>query len=266
MISVTDLSSYIFCPRAVYLKKVIEVEPMPKDVLVRGGITHSVMDNLNKKEEDIVKKLSKININDVNNIYRNEFYKVLIEAINRERMMLRQVGLNKLELFNELWTIFLKESDLRSKSVLGFHKKTGLLGNELWDSLEPKFLTELKLSSEELKLKGIIDRVEIFKDEYIPVEMKTGRMMSNGVWPGHKIQIGSYILLLNEKFRSSYGYVDYLEHGERKRIDLDDGLRNEITGIRDNVLNLLSSSEIPAKVENLNKCGKCQFKEECFKL
>lgn len=266
MISVTDMTGYLFCPRSVYLKRIVAVEPIPKAALVKGGITHNVLDIVSKKDEEIVKKLTKVNINDVSNIYKNEFYKTVVEVLHKERVNIKNVDLNKLALFNEIWGIFLKEADVRSKSVFNFHKRTGLVGDELWNSLEPKFLTELRLESENLRIKGIIDRVEVLQEGYVPVEVKTGKMSSDGVWPGHKIQIGSYIMLLNEKFKSEYGYVDYLEHGERRKVVMDERLGGEIFRLRDSVIGLMNSKELPQKVMNENKCNNCQFRDECFKM
>ena len=44
--------------------------------------------------------------------------------------------------------------------------------------------------------------MEIYENGYVPIELKTGKMPKEGVWPGHKVQIAAYSMLIEEKFKT----------------------------------------------------------------
>ncbi|MBI2659513.1 hypothetical protein HYX05_05440, partial [Candidatus Woesearchaeota archaeon] len=58
-ISVSLLSSYLYCSRKLFLEKVLLLEEPPKESLVMGSIRHETYDNINKKEEEIVTSITK---------------------------------------------------------------------------------------------------------------------------------------------------------------------------------------------------------------
>ena len=47
-ISVSMLSSYIYCPRKLFLQKVLAVEEPPKESLVLGTLRHEIYDFINQ--------------------------------------------------------------------------------------------------------------------------------------------------------------------------------------------------------------------------
>ena len=58
-ISVSMLSTYLYCSRLLFLQKVLELEEVPKDVVVLGSIKHEAFDLINKKEENLVESIKK---------------------------------------------------------------------------------------------------------------------------------------------------------------------------------------------------------------
>jgi CRISPR/Cas system-associated exonuclease Cas4 (RecB family) len=115
-----------------------------------------------------------------------------------------------------------------------------------------------------LKLKGKLDQLEQYPDRIIPLEFKTGSCPQRGVWPGHQLQMGAYLMLLRQEHPNiSEGIVRYLDAREDRSVMLNQFLEEKILRIRDDIINLLGSKELPDFVDNRNKCKSCQLKEKC---
>ena len=56
MISVTLLSAYMYCPRKIYLTKVLGLIEPPNAAMVKGSIRHNAFENLFKDEDELVKE------------------------------------------------------------------------------------------------------------------------------------------------------------------------------------------------------------------
>lgn len=266
-ISVSWLSAYLFCPRKLYLEQVLGLKALPADVTVKGTIKHNVLDLVNKQEKGIVTSLNKENIKEVNEKYISFYSKNLINSIRIQKNILDKHNIDMMNLYNEMWTFFKKDAEMRASYVTDFVSKFNIYGNELWESLTPKILTEIYVESEILELKGKIDRIEQYQDKYIPVEIKTGRAPRDGVWEGHLIQIGAYMMLMEEHFGVpvNEGKIHYLESGERV-VKMNPFLREGIIRLKDEVKALLNQKELPDFINNENKCNRCPLKEQCYGL
>ena len=260
---VSALPTYLFCPRKFYLQYVLEVKPIQVDRIVKGEIKHNVFDHVNKAEEEIVKGISMENLSEAGMMYKQEYYKALMQAIEQKQETLEKVGINKIELLEETWQRLVQEAEIRAKNVVNFAQQSKLFGNELWQNLKPKFLTELTVTSTSLKLRGRIDRVEIEEEKYTPIELKTGKIPANGMWPGDRIQLGAYILLLQRRYKSEHGYLDYYEYGIRKKLVMEEPLKREIINLVGEVHDKITTRELPKKCENKNKCASCIMREGC---
>ena len=155
MFSVTDLSTYLYCPRKLYLQHVLEFQEPPSEILLLGSINHAVFDKINKMDESIVSSIDEST--DIKELY-NKTYFTLLKSILKEAN-LKEFSLKPLDVFHELWPRFQEEAELRANNVLSFVQTNNIYGKELWEKLTPKYLTEIKLYSEKLELKGIIDRL-----------------------------------------------------------------------------------------------------------
>jgi len=77
-ISVSMLSTYLYCPRMLFLQKVLAVEEPPKESLVMGSIRHETYDRINKEEEIIVTSITKkTDLNGILELYRQNYLKIL---------------------------------------------------------------------------------------------------------------------------------------------------------------------------------------------
>lgn len=269
MISVTKLSSYLYCARKIYLTDVMKLTEAPKDVLVKGTIRHSTFEKINDAEESIVTSITKpYEYNHILNLYVRHFSSALRASILSNRFRLKQVSLPLIDAYREIWPWFMKESERRSLNIYNFILNNKVFGTELWDSLFPKIKSEIRIDSPVLGLKGIIDQIHVYPDKILPIELKTGSVPSQGVWPGHRIQIAAYILLFNDKFgaKVSKGVVNYLDHDKQEEIIMNQFLKEEVLTIKDKVKALLASTEPPKRCANINKCHVCSLKNLCFKI
>jgi len=91
-------------------------------------------------------------------------------------------------------------------------------------------------------------------------------MPEKGLWPGHRIQIGAYLLMLQEKAEKPIkeGFVRYLDNDETRQVTMNPFFRDEILELIKKVSLLLKSREIPPFVDNENKCNSCELKDDCY--
>lgn len=266
-ISVSLLASYLYCPRKIYLERVLGFFEPLKGALVIGTIKHGIFDEINKKEEEIVTNITeKISLEELQEIYRNTYSKINREVIIKNKEKLKQLEIDINFIFKKTWPLILNEAQNRSLNVFNFTQSHMVFGKELWEKLTPKIRSEFKIKSEKLELSGIIDQLEIYEKGYVPIELKTGSAPKEDVWPNHKIQIAAYAMLLEEKYNTEIkeGFVHYLDINERRHIPINIFLKDEIKQLIKKVKTLLESQEIPGFCENKNKCNACGLKNTCY--
>ncbi|MBI4452578.1 CRISPR-associated protein Cas4 [Candidatus Woesearchaeota archaeon] len=266
-ISVSLLSTYLYCSRKLFLQKVLMLEEPPKESLVLGTIRHETYDNINKREENIVSSVTKkFSFGELRDLYRREYLKILRKSIANNKERLKDTSLNMLDAYRQSFPFIMEESQARAGNIFSFIEKHGVYGEELWHRLTPKILSELRVESDELRLKGIIDQVHVYEDGYVPFELKTGKMPQDGVWPSHRIQIAAYSLLLQEKFNKPVknGFVCYLDTKVKRQIVINPFMKEEIKQIVDEVIALLEDKKLPDFCNNENKCRKCGLKQACY--
>lgn len=267
LISVTSLSAYDYCSRKLYLERVLRLREPPKEPIVLGTIRHGVVDFINKQEEHIVRSISKEDSEEnIRDKYQNFYLRFLKKAIVDHKYELSEVGLNQLEAYKKIKELVLDESSIRVENLLNFIRKNKLYGDELWDKLTPKIESEFYVESEKLGLKGIIDNIEKYEDILIPIELKTGSAPREGVWPGHQLQLGAYLLMLSEAAGKDIdkGYIRYLDISENRPIVMNPFLKMKIEELVKKVNDCLSGRELPDFCGSENKCKSCGLRNICY--
>ena len=266
-ISVSLLASYLYCPRKIYLERVLGFFELPKKALVIGTIKHGIFDEINKKEEEIVTNITeKTSLEGLQETYKNAYSKIHRDVIIKNKEKLRELELNIQDIFKKTWPLILNEAQNRSLNVFNFIQKHMVFGKELWEKLTPKIQSEFKIKSETLGLSGIIDQIEIYEKGYVPIELKSGKAPKEDAWPNHKIQVAAYAMLLEEKFNTEVkeGFIHYLDVNEKRHIPINIFLKEETNELKNKVKALLESKEIPSVCDNENKCNACGLRETCF--
>ena len=253
LITVTNLSAYAFCQRGLYLKLVKKLREPVKPVMILGSIRHQIYDEANKNEERLVKQISSdLNREQILKLFANTYSGFLHKSIYGYTSKLASMKMDANTVSLEMQPAVLSQAHARADEILSFSSKAKLFGQELWTALTPKIITELSVSSKRLHLKGIVDRVEVYGNEYVPAEIKTGRVPSEGVWPDHRLQLSAYMLLLKDKFNVNIkeGVVKYVATNQTRQGSMNPFMEYEVTSAVQNVFALMERKDIP------DFCGK----------
>ena len=267
MLRVTDLSSYLYCARKLYLQRVLGLREPYKPALAKGSVRHETYEAVVLQEEQIVSQISEgFTLADVQSLYRKACRDCLQKKVESYKGKLAKFGIDGEELFVKTLPLVIVEFDERAAVVYGFMERHEVYGKELWRRLSPKIETEIRVESTSLGIRGIVDQIEVYEQGYVPVELKTGKMPPEGVWPGHEIQIATYALLLQEKYQTTIkeGFVKYLDTNERRHLAFNPFTHDEVRALIATVTSLLDSWDVPDIVENRNKCSSCGLKQECY--
>ncbi|MEM4259957.1 MAG: CRISPR-associated protein Cas4 [Candidatus Woesearchaeota archaeon] len=265
MLSVTSLSTYLYCPRKSFIEVVLKIKRPPKAAMVKGTVRHNAFDIINRQEEDLIKSIKTDNFNEIFEIFKKNHFESLKESVKINNEMIRELNIPIIDLIKEAWQNIVKESEEKAKQIHEVIKQKGVYGEDLWNSIEIRTQSEVRINSENLKLRGIIDQVKITKKEIIPYELKTGSAPSTGVWPSHRFQIGSYILLLNDKHgKTNTGFIKYLDINSERSVAMNPFLREEILSTRDKIFEFQKTKEIPEIINDKKKCQVCELAPICY--
>jgi len=264
-IPVTFLTSYLYCKRKFFLEQVAGIVEPPKEVLVKGKIKHNVFDLVNKQERGIVLSIKNDNKSEIIQKYRESYSKNLKNILLINKKPLQQLNIKLIDAYNELWSFFEEESASRAENVYKFLKTKRVFGKELWESLTPKIESEVYVESDNLQLKGKIDRIEKHNETIIPVELKTGNVPKEGVWESHMIQIAAYMLLLEDVLgkKTVVGKVKYIKNNILREVHMNPFLKEEIRRLVKEVQEFLAKQDIPDFAKNKKKCESCGLREDC---
>ncbi|MFH1711397.1 MAG: CRISPR-associated protein Cas4 [Nanoarchaeota archaeon] len=256
IISITDITGYLYCPRKIYLKLVKGIRSPPTQRMINGMLRHKVFDVFNKNEKILVENIKeKTEEKEI-----REQYAFLLEDITKHILiqnntLAKKFRIDEREFLKSVKETMNPEIELRIKSIILVLEK-GFFGKELWRNLSPKYLTEFKLESEELGLRGRVDRVQ-FAESITPYEVKT----RDKIYDSDKIQLAGYALLLEKEFNKDIenGIIEF--SGQQQNIPLTKELKNQVLEIAEKIRNL--TEENAGMPSNFQKCRSCELNENC---
>jgi CRISPR-associated protein Cas4 len=266
MISASMLSAYLYCKRKLFIERVLKIIEPEKKAVILGKIRHLIFDRTNEEEEKIIKSIEKpMSKFEIIETYKKNYTKIAKKIIFEHKNELKKINVEMINCYKDVWKSLLQEIEFRADIVHDFLSREKVFGTELFEKITPKIKSEKYFESEKLNIKGIIDKLEVFEDYLIPVELKTGKFPKEGVWPGHMIQIGTYMLLLEENGKKvPHGIVYYLDAGEKREIFMNPFLKEEIKELTDKVQKLLNEKKIPDFCTESAKCNVCGLKKSCY--
>jgi CRISPR-associated exonuclease Cas4 len=265
MVSATQLSSYLYCPRKLFLSNVLLVEEPIKAELVLGTIWHQTYESLNNSEESIVTSIATSNYQEIFDIYRHKYSKILRDVILKNKSKLKEFNTSMIDVFNKYWPNFEEEAKEHALNISSFISKHKIFGKELWNELTPKILSEQYFKSKKLNLSGVIDVIEIHENKFhVPIELKTGKFPEKGMWDGHRIQLAAYMLLLDDAGKNVNEAVMKYRGTDKRILSMNSFLKEEVLDLINKTSTVLNSLEVPKYVDNKNKCKSCQFKDTCY--
>jgi CRISPR-associated protein Cas4 len=217
-------------------------------------------------EKELVSSIAeKIEYNEVYTLYTAQYVDILRELIEVHSDGLRSLHIEPEDAYYHALPSLMREAESRALNTFSFFEKTGLLEVDLWKALTPKILSEVKIESEELQLVGVIDQVHDYGAHVVPVELKTGRMPKQGVWPGHRIQACAYALMLGEQGTAvQEAIVHYLDGNEQRKVMINPFMKEEILQLVGEVRELLNNTLLPEYCNSEQKCSACGLRRECY--
>lgn len=254
VINVTDITEYLYCPRKVYLRLIKGIRSPPTRPMILGMLRHNVFDIFSKNESALVSSIKeRISESQIKYLYDNLLREIVDEIYQHNYSLASKFDILHKDFIKSVSESMTPEISLR----VGVIKKTidsGFLGKELWRNLKPKYLTEYKLESPEIGLRGRIDRIR-FAEDILPFEIKT----RENVYESDKIQLAAYALLLEQEFGKpiAQGIIEF--RGNQQQVELTEELKNQVLVLADKIRNM-TQGEMPS---NFSKCKNCQLREQC---
>ena len=258
--SPSSINTYRQCPRRYYYQYILRLPTRPSIHLVRGRITHSVLEDFFKVD---AKALSETN-------YDFELKIVLHELLSRHwtssKEELASLGLAEHEVSR-----YLNETkDMLQFWLIDFLAKLRSFPGtvaEAFSALRPA--TEQHFCSQAYGVQGFVDAIYRTNDEVRIVDYKTSS--HDEINDSYRLQLAIYALLYHEKHGEPPHKVGihFLKFSE-KYLDVDEQLvelaRRECQEIHRNT-QTRNIDDYPKKESGLCKwsSGQCDFYDECSK-
>ncbi len=260
MIHVSDLSRHEFCPRIVYLTKVLGLKPTANAEHSSGFVGHAIRKELSLRQAKVLGKISDASelektlsaeldaiISDVPYIYREkldgiDYQKYLPELKPQLNAEIKKISRNLSSMIDE---IGLEET---------------IKTNTPWK-------IEHTVRSEKLNLSGRVDKI-MREDTIAPVEIKS-KSPSDSVWDGDRIQVCAYAILLEEAFGENipFGFVEYTKIQAKRPVLASEKLRRRVLSVRDEVA-LILDGRVPDICSHGSgrRCESCGLMKECYRI
>lgn len=262
LLNVTDLSSYLYCPRKFYLKKVKGFREPPNKAMIEGRIRHDVLEIFLNEEQGYVEAFKELTQKEIIFQFQSLIEDIINHVFYKNRGLIDQFQISKPTLKVKIQIALQKEVSLRAGAIAKAMQE-GFLGKDLWQNLTPKYISEMPLISEKLGLKGRADRVVISEDTIIPFELKTRE--TEKIWPSDEIQLTAYAMLLEEKYQKSIP-IGILEAGNIKHeIIITPALKQQVRDLVEEI-RLITKKPNLKFPSNFSKCQSCSLEKECDEL
>ncbi|MCX9010102.1 MAG: Dna2/Cas4 domain-containing protein [Candidatus Methanoperedens sp.] len=241
MIRVSDITTYLKCPRMCYfmsrgheLTKDITPEYLQRLLLKELALTYGSAFNKDDKPSILSGELDRIS-GEIRTIYRAEL-----------------AGIDDAALSNAVSGVSSCLGDICS----GLSSSGDFYGQECAD-IEPL------LHSEKFGLSGSPDKLVKIDSKLIPSIIKTGAMPENGIWQGDRLQLTAYAMLAEEKYNSviERGFVEYARWGTVREAVIKRNERRKVLQIRDRVKKI-QEGFMPERPGDA-PCERCGFNGMC---
>jgi len=261
ILNVTDISSYIYCQRKYYLEKIKGMRQSPNKRMIEGKLRHEILEIFSKNEKQLVINLNtEKELKEIIQEYLRFINNIIYNHLRKNRILVYSFKILLLEFKDKLIQGMQNDIHLRAESIKKAMQK-GFFNEILWENLYPKYASEMVIVSEELGLKGRVDRVMFNKDKIIPFELKTREIKK--VYHTDEIQLTAYAMLLEEKFKTSIK-TGIIEAGNEKyEIEISENLKKDVMEIMEKINNISKNIQYPS---NFSKCQNCYLKEQCDEL
>lgn len=241
MIKVSDITTYLKCPRMCYFMNrghdfINEISPgyLERIILKELALTYDSAVKSDDKLCFLRTGLERIS-NDIRVIYPNELKSIDDETLTKS-----------IEDISPLLDMICSNLSLNNDFYSG-----DFVGDEPI------------LRSTKFELTGSPDRLIKMGDCFIPSIIKTGKMPDNGVWQGDRLQLTAYSILVEEKYNSiiEKGFVEYARWGIVRPVVIKRHERRKVLQIRERIKKI-QDGFMPERPDDA-PCQYCGFAGIC---
>jgi CRISPR-associated protein Cas4 len=261
-VQVSTLNQYSFCPRGVYLSKILKLKPEFSPERSRGLISHAVRKELSIRQSKLLSRVQ--DIEDLDSALVEELDKILGET---PYIYVDLLGETEYDIhIPELRSEILNEIGLIGKKLRLMVEDMGL--ENALRTITP-WRVEYTVRSKKLGLSGRIDKV-MRNPSYTPVEIKTSSI-PEGIWEGDRLQTCAYAMLLEYKLRLRepilFGFVEYTKAQEKRPVMTTEKLRRRVIETRDEIIDIFNG-EVPEICPHGSgkKCQGCCYRDKCYDI
>jgi CRISPR-associated protein Cas4 len=268
IISVSDINTWLYCARKLFLVKVCGLKVSMNRNMAIGRIKHSILERFSKSEEALVSSITS-DLDKLDMVFMYEdFIRQSANSVFIENMtMIEKFLIDKDDILKKVLRDFNEDIKLRVVSIKSA-LAGGFFGKDIWKNLDCMYISELSLESENLGLRGRVDRVQISKNAQdnpiIPYELKS---REDKIFRSDELQLTAYAMLLEDFYKQQVkkGIVEV--GNKRQEIEITDNNKKEVLQIVEQIRNFSNpDAPVPPIQSNFNKCRFCEFQEECSKL
>jgi len=264
----SDLNTYTFCPRAIYLSRVLQIKPQLSEELLRGVFEHSFRKELSIRQPRILKRISKTS--EIRDNIKREIDSIIDDFPFIYRSIISKTNYDCRKFLKEIKEEMKNEIDIISENIESMIKENGI--EETLRKITP-WKTEYIIKSNALGISGRIDKIMKENNTYIPIEIKTGKSPEppTTAWWGDKLQVCAYAMLLEEKLNPknsiNYCFVEYTKSYKKYPVIVTERLRREVIDTRNKIISIITGriSDIPNN-ENGKKCENCLYQRQCYEI
>ncbi|MDP1729419.1 MAG: CRISPR-associated protein Cas4, partial [archaeon] len=209
IISVSDLNSWLYCSRKLYLTRISKLQVSPNRNMMIGKIKHSILENFSKREETFISSFEK----DYDKLDLAFMYEDFLKGISNlvfieNKPIIDKFLIDKEDIFKKVMRDFSEDIKLRIQSIKEVTSK-GIFRENICKHLDSVYLSEVRLESPQRGLRGRVDRIMISKNtgEIIPFELKS---REERIFHSDEIQLAAYAILLEDyyKVKIEKGFVE----------------------------------------------------------
>ena len=248
LVSVSDISSYLFCPRKVFYRLVHGKREPQNEGALKGNIVHNAIKHAIQDEAKLLQSIQKPQVAD----YQESFQNKLKATVSSNQEGLKAFGADDKKILFELTPMINMVAQKRFENISAL-TESGLKGDEILKCVEPKLISEMYMQSPALGLKGRIDCTELWKDKIVPVDFKTSNLFGSAT-KGDVLQVTGYIMLLKDNYGKAanvpYGTLRYVRDGREFIVERKEENVFEVNKITDAIRSMVATKQEPEKCKN----------------
>ncbi len=265
LLPVSLLSSYLYCPRKVFLQRVLSMREPPRPELFVGSLRHAVFDRFSEHERSVLIRFGRgVRRAQIESSILDAYDSIIREELRVRADALYSFALDPEEVYAACRASCEADARLRAQLISTFLETSDVEHERLYEELRPRIVSEQSYVDESIGITGVIDRILLYDDEAVPFEFKTGSTPRTGMWQGHRIQLSAYLVLLSSSYPVSHGVVRYLDSDTDVELKLTPFIRHELVTLVREIRALLERTTVPRRVDQITKCARCGLRDACY--